>query len=490
MLTWLRKLIGAAVPSGAASPRARPIRAGYDSARHSDETAKHWAQADALSARSANSLEVRQTLRNRARYEVANNSYAKGIVLTLANNLVGPGPRLQVTGPDEASNRRVEAAWAQWAGAARLADKLRVMVQAKKVDGEAFAILTTNPMLRSPVQLDFRPLECDQVTTPFPPVTWNGDYVDGLEFDPHGNVTVYHVLRVHPGATAVWHRWRDWYVRLPARSVVHWFRADRPGQARGVPELTPALPLFALLRRHTLATLHAAEVAACFAGVLETAAPADGDTDEPTPFESLEIERGMLTTLPSGAKLSQLKPEHPSSTHEAFVWCILREAARCLNLPLNIALGDSSRSNFSSARLDHLVYRQAVEVERSDCEAEVLEPTLQAWLDEAVMIPGLLPDGTTADATALPHAWHWPAWEPIDPKVEADTEVVRLAGNTGTLAEIAGRHGQDWRELIRQQEAEAAYRIQVRAEAGLPPEEAEPRIGVSARREEAARASR
>ena len=40
--------------------------------------------------------EVRRTLRNRARYEVANNSYARGIVLTLANDVIGTGPRLQM----------------------------------------------------------------------------------------------------------------------------------------------------------------------------------------------------------------------------------------------------------------------------------------------------------------------------------------------------------------------------------------------------------
>jgi len=34
--------------------------------------------------------------RNPARYEVANNAYARGIVLTLANDVVGTGPRLQM----------------------------------------------------------------------------------------------------------------------------------------------------------------------------------------------------------------------------------------------------------------------------------------------------------------------------------------------------------------------------------------------------------
>ena len=49
---------------------------------------------------------------------------------------------------------------------------------------------------------------------------------------------------------------------IDANAVIHWFRADRPGQHRGVPEITPALPLFAQLRRYTLAVLGAAGLVA------------------------------------------------------------------------------------------------------------------------------------------------------------------------------------------------------------------------------------
>jgi hypothetical protein len=43
---------------------------------------------------------VRQSLRSRSRYElVENNSYLKGMVLTKVNDLVGSGPKLQVTDP-------------------------------------------------------------------------------------------------------------------------------------------------------------------------------------------------------------------------------------------------------------------------------------------------------------------------------------------------------------------------------------------------------
>ena len=41
----------------------------------------------------------------------------------------------------------------------------------------------------------------------------------------------------------------------------------------------PALPLFAQLRRFTLAVLSAAETAADFAGILYTDAPANGEAD-------------------------------------------------------------------------------------------------------------------------------------------------------------------------------------------------------------------
>ena len=73
------------------APRSLPavVRAKYDAAQTTTENVRHWAMADGLSADSANSVDARQKLRTRARYEVANNSYAKGIVLTIANDTVG-----------------------------------------------------------------------------------------------------------------------------------------------------------------------------------------------------------------------------------------------------------------------------------------------------------------------------------------------------------------------------------------------------------------
>ncbi len=122
--------------------RTRIVRGRYDAAVTSDDNRRHWANADGLSANAANSAEVRRILRNRARYEVSNNSYARGIVLTLAHDVVGTGPRLQLLTADAESNRRIEQTFMQWAKAVGLPDKLRTMRMARATDGEPYRNLT------------------------------------------------------------------------------------------------------------------------------------------------------------------------------------------------------------------------------------------------------------------------------------------------------------------------------------------------------------
>jgi capsid protein len=144
---WLSNLF-AAKPNRPVRGRAvRALRARYDAAVTNDDNRRHWANADGLSANAANSAEVRRVLRNRSRYEVANNSYARGIVLTLANDVIGTGPRLQLLTEDAEANRQIERTFNRWSKAVGLAEKLRTMRMARAQEGEAFVILTNYPKL-------------------------------------------------------------------------------------------------------------------------------------------------------------------------------------------------------------------------------------------------------------------------------------------------------------------------------------------------------
>lgn len=429
----------------------RLLRGKFDSAQTTPDNMRHWANADQLSANAAARPEVRGVLRNRARYEVANNSYARGIVLTLANDAIGTGPRLQMLlndGEDTSVNGIIEREFAVWAKAVDLPGKLRTMRMARAQDGEAFGLLSSNPALASRVQLDLRLIEADQVTTPLAKLpTPMG--VDGIVLDDWGNPVAYHVLDYHPGdPTNV----RPLAYRvIPASDMIHWFRADRPGQSRGLPDILPALPLFAQLRRYTLAVIAAAESAANVAIFMKTTAPAGGEAAEVEPMATMDFEPNMAVFGPEGWEPTQIKAEQPSTTYDMFKHELLNEIARCLNMPYNIAACNSSGYNYSSGRLDHQTYYKSIRVEQAHLEAVVLDRLLEAWMAEAVRVYPEL-----AGLTGWSHQWFWDGHEHVDPQKEASAQAQRLASNTTTLASEYARQGKDWETELRQRAKEVA----------------------------------
>lgn len=423
------------------------IVAEYDAAQTTNDNSRHWAHADSLSASAANSREVRDALRSRARYECQeNNSYAKGICLTLANDTIGTGPRLQMLLPSEYhdENQRIEKAFAFWSSSIHLASKLRTMRLAKAVDGEAFAQFITNTQLPD-VQLDLALVEAEQIATPFY-VADGAQRVDGIVFDKHNNPRVYHRLKSHPGDELALNTLEK--TDVPASEMLHVFRCDRPGQRRGVPEVTPALPLFAQLRRFTLATIFAAETAANFAGVMMTDSPALVDIDDVDAMDAIELERNAMLTLPRGWKMQQMKAEHPSTTYEMFRNAILNEIARCLNMPFNVAAGNSSRYNYASTRADHQTYGTSIAIERSCWEIECLDRILVKWFDEWVLTQ---PDLQLPAMSSIPHQWHWDGRPHVDPQKEATAQEKRLRNGTTSFPIEFAREGLDWQvEMERQ----------------------------------------
>lgn len=451
---WIRRQIGpskAELRAQAAMNQYRKLRARYDAAQTTAENAAHWAYADDLSARAANTLSVRRTVRRRARYEAANNSYCAGMLLTRSNDIVGTGPRLQMQGE---AGPRIEQAFGQWAREVKLAAKLRTAVLTKIRDGEVFIRLTTNPAHRSPVWLDIEVIEGDQVTTPH--LVPDERNVDGITFDEFQNPTTYHILRQHPGDEFA----MTTIVPDPvaASQVLHWFRSDRPGQRRGIPEITPALPLYAQLRRFTLSVITAAETASDHAAVLFAGGPGTdaNEVDELDPFDQVAFQRGMMTAVPYGWQLGQLKAEQPTTTYGMFKQEILNEIARCQNMPYNVAAGNSSGYNYSSGRLDHQIYFRAIGIDQQDLESVILDRIFEAWLAEARLIVDDLgtPYVADVDLRSRPYSWSWDPAEDLDPTKTAQARLIDLQAGMLSIPAAYAAMGLDWQvEQTRQAEA-------------------------------------
>lgn len=443
---------------------AAALRGSYDIAETNRNNVNHWLNATDKSANAEASPEVRKTIRQRARYETRNNSYAKGIVQTKANDVVGRGPRLQMLTDDKAFNRELEEKLHTWLRAARIGSKLLQARSEIGISGEALAVGITNPALRHPVKLDITMIEIDRLTSPWEKaLTDDHMHYDGIDFDAAGNPAVYHILTRHPGDDGF--AAFDEFYRLPANRVIHLFKRERPGQKRGVSEIAPGLPLFAYLRRLTLATVDAAETAANFSAVLtqaegEAIVNEDGETDDWPAMDVLDIERNAMMTLPYGMKMSQFRAEHPNATYAEFKRELISEAARCCGMPLGLALMNFSGYNYSSGRLDHQSYFREIRIDQHDMGLEACDPILSAFLQEASRIPGFLTSQFLLKLMQLtpggyyemlPHEWMWDGTEHVDPQKEANAQKIRLISGTTTKAHEFAMQGKDYEQEMRQQ---------------------------------------
>ena len=419
----------------------KPIQAKFDIAQTTAENRKHWAAADGLSARAAMSPAVRRIIRLRSRYEAENNSWYAGILRTAVNHIVGNGPRLQLLTADPIANARIEKAWHQWAMKIDLADMLRTICEAYWRDGECFVMRSDRPQ-NWPLTLDLRTFECDQVSNPWAQAVYNDPYLDdGIRFDRSTNELQIYVYNHHPGSN-VYASTIDgeWY---SSREVLHLFRADRPGQTRGLPRATPALQTLPIMRRQELATLYSAETAANFAMYLKSNSPALDPSASPADFAEIELTRNMLTTLPAGWEIGQVEPKQPGPLYEMFQRQALQSFSRCTNMPYTLAAGTGKDANFSSFKGDMKnVWEPEVQCEQSRIEWSIIEPVFRWFLESAIYVPGLL-DGMQS-ISEIDHRWHWPPLPELDAVDSANAAAIRLSTGQSTLTQEHARRGQDW----------------------------------------------
>lgn len=123
-------------------------------------------------------------------------------------------------------------------------------------------------------------------------------------------------------------------------------------------------------------------------------------------------------------------------------------------MPFNVASGNSSGYNYASGRLDHQTYYKSIRVEQQHIAAVVLDRIFAAWINEAVLVEGLLPPSLRTLDADHSHQWMFDGHEHVDPAKEANAQATRLANHTTTLATEYARQGRDWEAELRQRAKE------------------------------------
>ncbi|HOB43665.1 MAG TPA: phage portal protein [Bacillota bacterium] len=445
----------------------------YDAAQTDDQNYRYWSGADALDADSANTLAIRKKIRERARYEFANSCYLRAQVETRTVHEIRTGPALAVSTDNRNFNGMVETEWRRWCDDINLVEILRTLVRARMIDGEAFAVLTRRrprPNIDlSAVELAVVPVECDRVTAPDFRMP-DSRYIDGVHIDADGTPVAYDILDEHPGSTAIGipRRYRTW----PARYVIHLFRPTRPGQHRGVSELTPALTVLPGVRQYIAACIRARVTSASITLAVKTDLPPEGEAEDVSPG-AVDIPYGSMFQLPAGWEVQQIAAQHPDATGRDFVADRIAEAGRALMLPRNLATGDSSDYNFASGRLDHQPYFADIEVAQTRIEQTVLERVFTEWFMEYTL---MLRSQRGYDIQSFPpprHDWLWPGQPYTDPESEANAVATGLKTGATTLVSEYARRGLDYDDQVALQAAawgiEPEVLKRVHMEAIFPP---------------------
>lgn len=444
------------------------VNARFDNARHTPETESLFRNADSLAMTAALSPSVRKTVRTRARYVVFNCPYGWGIVDTFATHVVGPWVTVSFpqSGVPESRRTKVANDFDAWALKADFWQKLKTLVRAKVTDGEAFATFFTDPTIvddTNKVTLNLATIECDRVESYTEAITRENE-IDGIRFDQYGHPKEYRILKYHPGdyraIKNIKYKGGEW---IKADCVIHYFETLRPEQVRGVSDFVSALDIPAEQKSYRSSVTTTAINAASVSGVLSTdMVPECFDNEDNSlgkcamdvkPNTVFQAQRGAFISLPEGWHITQLQAQQPTSIYPDFVRSLIAELARCLSMPVNIAMCDSSKHNFASARLDHTTYGDKINDVRSVLVTKVLDRVFFAWLDEYALREGL--DDKTVAALRRTE-WMFTERRAADVMKDASADNTRLGNATTSYASIYATEGKDWQREVRQAVEERA----------------------------------
>lgn len=439
------------------------FRAGYDAAKTTNLNKNHWAEAKDHDVTPAvlNTYLRRRILGKRAAYEVDNNCYASGLVSTMATDMIGyQAPKARILTKQPKLKTFIEEEWTKWSEdyMVNLPSKLRIMDECRRIWGESFPIIYRDDEIEAKTGYGFglNILPSTRITDPnyyYIQVVNNKFNEDGVVINTKtGRPIEFKVTPLEDELIYGGAYFSNNQQVVSEKYMRQWFSPRKPDQYRGISELTPALPLFSILRRYDMAELTASEIASVMSVMLKTPTQPGEAPAKVDDWKEFPLNPGMGITLPDGYEPFQMRPEHPHSMYDVFVNKVLRQIGRSLDVPYGIMVGDSSGYNYSSARLDYQGYESRCSYDRKQLVIRILN-----WIFDYFMLQLTLMRSDIERAMKngdIYNVWAFTARPSSDPTKEASAEDVRLRNGTTTLSEIYAERGKDWQEELEQREKE------------------------------------
>ena len=399
------------------------------------------------------------TLQARSHNAIRNNAYAASAKEKYVSNLVGSGIKPQW------GSAEIQALWDRWVqecdadGIDNFYGMQALAMGSQFEAGEALGRIRyrrASDGLSVPMQIQL--IEAEHLDPAYSRAFGGRLIRMGIEFDGIGQRRAYHLWRYHPHeklTTAINER-----VPVPADSVIHMYRRTRPGQLRGVPELTSVIVRLYEIDEMQDATLARQKLAQLFGAFVKR--KTDHDPEDDGPFfgtqvsmpgdnaESLsEFTPGGIHYLDDDEEITFSTPPDIQSQYTDWLRSELLAVAAGAGITYEQLTGDLKDVNYSSIRAGLLEFRRRAEALQAHLVVHQWCRRIAAkWLDVAVTSGALsLPDYWRNRDSYLAIDWIAPKWSWVDPLKEVSADLIEVRAGFKPRSEAAGERGWSLEQL-------------------------------------------
>ena len=393
------------------------------------------------------------TLQARSHNAIRNNAYAASAKEKYVSNLVGTGIKPQWGDP------AIQALWDRWVeecdadGVDNFYGLQALALGSQFEAGEALGRIRyrrTSDGLSVPMQLQV--IESEHLDPAFSRAFGGRVIRMGIEFNGIGQRTAYHLWRYHPHEqlTAAYNE----RVPVPADSVIHMYRRTRPGQLRGVPELTSVIVRLYEIDEMQDATLARQKLAQLFGAFVKRKTDQDPEDDGPNfgtnvimPGEEgeglTEFTPGGIHYLEDDEEVTFSSPPDIQSQYTEWLRSELLAVATGAGITYEQLTGDLKGVNYSSIRAGLLEFRRRAEALQAHLIVHQWCRRIAAkWLDVAVTSGRLqIANYWQQRSQLLAIDWIAPKWSWVDPLKEVTADLLEVRGGLAPRSEKAGERG-------------------------------------------------
>lgn len=473
-LTFWDKAIGAVyAPYKTKAIQHRTAQASFENVSRRDDRGRkssqgYTQQPYGYGKRRTLTPETRRFMVQQSRDMYENNALAHALIARSVDNIIGEGMQVKPMSSDDGFNREVKRWWneeyeADASGRFSNSEIQRLAFGSHYRDGDIGAIMLRRGQLQI-VESDFirSPHKASDkygMRGPFKP-----DVVDGVKVSASGRPEAYHVETVEGG--------RVDYPEVPVRNFLFLANYDRANYTaqRGTPVLSIIRPLLEHIDATNEAVVMAHRIAASFGVFIQKDNPGQSASNLPsltgTPKagdvnKAFQIKPGMVEYGQPGQSITQVKPEHPTTSYSEFMSFQIRMAGVVLGLPLELALLDFSKTNYSSARASLEQAYRTFRVQQNRFRDQWLTKWYRWRISKAVN-EGVFGGSIPADFQR--HTWMAQPWPYLNPVQDAQGVLAATDAGMTTLTDELAKRGYEFGEWLEERQTE----IQRADEAGVP----------------------